>query len=102
MKIETQRQGDLLVEKIESFDPKNMKKSTLVLAEGEVTGHKHQLKGNQIQVYEFENQKYIQVPQTAELIHEEHQKLELDQGFYKVTQQREYSYLNEQIRRVAD
>jgi hypothetical protein len=94
-----ERQGDLLIMKVDKL-PKGKLTQNKVLAEGEVTGHKHQLRG-QVQVYEFENQKYLEV-QEAELVHEEHQKLELDQGLYKVVNQREYSYLNNELRRVAD
>lgn len=93
------RQGDLLIEKVATI-PKG-KKSSKVLAEGETTGHKHQLKGH-VQVLEYEKEKYFNVEQTAQLVHEEHQKLELEPGQYKVSRQREYSYLNNNIRRVAD
>jgi hypothetical protein len=98
--MNNQRQGDLLIEQVSEI--KGTPTKSKVLAEGETTGHKHQLKGNQVQVYEFQNEKYVQVLEPAELIHEEHQKLELEPGNYKVTNQREYSYLDNNIRRVAD
>ena len=98
------RQGDLKIQKITGKMPKGLiKTDNKVLLEGEVTGHKHKLIGS-VQVYELDNEKYFKVSnkQTAQLVHEEHNTLDLDSGFYKATRQREYSYIENGIRNVLD
>ena len=99
------RHGDLLLKRISKLPPDVKPTNTAVLAEGESTGHKHRLVGQQVQVYEnAEGQKYFTVGQSssAELVHEEHKKIEIDEGTYVVVQEREFNPFEEAIRRVTD
>jgi len=97
------RQGDLLFRRIEQL-PANLKRlQSNVIAEGETTGHKHRLVGQQVQVFEdAQAQKFIQLLEPAELVHEEHNTINLDIGNYVVVQEREFDPFSEAIRRVAD
>jgi len=99
------RQGDVLVEKVDSI-PDNVKpverdKGRIILAYGEVTGHAHAILTNAAEMLRAENgERYLQVAEAAELIHEEHSTIQIPPGNYRVVQQREYS--PEEIRNVAD
>lgn len=100
------RHGDLLIKRISKLPPNVKPTNNTVLAEGEVTGHRHQLVGQRVQVYEnAEGQKYFTIGQSsspAELVHEEHKKIEIEEGVYVVVQEREFNPFEEAIRRVAD
>ncbi len=100
------RHGDLLIKRISKLPPNVKPSNNTVLAEGEVTGHRHQLVGQTVQVYEnAEGQKYFTIGQSsspAVLIHEEHKKIEIEEGLYVVVQEREFNPFEEAIRRVAD
>ena len=101
------RQGDILIERIASL-PDNAKeveyKSWIVLAEGEVTGHAHTIKTtNRITKY-FDlgdDVRAVAVKgRSVTVEHQEHAPIELDEGIYKVSRQKEYT--PQAIRNVAD
>lgn len=89
------RQGDVLLIKM----PKNFaipEKAQLVgtenviLAYGEVTGHKHQIKDTTTSLYEWQGDQLVQVREATQLVHEEHSCVYLEPGVYKRVLQREY------------
>ena len=86
------RQGDvLLISASPISEGQGQKLPHLVLAEGEVTGHKHQVTEGQAELYEENNVLFLRVlSQTATLVHEEHQPIHLPQGTWMVMIQREY------------
>jgi hypothetical protein len=94
------RHGDVILEKVDSIKGTQKKVNESILAEGEVTGHFHRLKGNLL-VSEFEGSTYIQLDQPAILSHEEHDTLEIPEGMYRVVMQREVDLLG-QVRKVID
>ena len=95
------RQGDVLLISIEAF-PEKKKKKSLVLVEGEITGHCHQFNDPTIvSVFEANNEQYVEILGTAELFHEDHDNLFIDKGLYRVVQQREVDLLGE-IQKVID
>jgi hypothetical protein len=107
------RQGDVLLVKIDERDlPMDLKEKDMVLAYGEVTGHKHQFLEEPeqiVEVLENEGKQYVKVKSDkAVLRHEEHAPVSVPKGDYKVILQREYdpiqSYKEEQakIRQVRD
>lgn len=101
-KVEMYRQGDILLKKIEKIDGKKVCEEQKILAYGEVTGHKHVLKGKGVKFFETEDgQVQVQVEQTAQLMHEEHHQIDIEQGNYLIVQQREFD-LVEGVRQVAD
>jgi len=102
------RQGDVKVQMISVIPEGNRKdikeNNIAVLAHGEVTGHKHQIKEGIVNFFTIENMfdhKYLEVlSDTAILEHEEHTEIVLNKGLYEVTIQREYT--PEEIRNVLD
>lgn len=94
------RQGDVFLKEVEKI-PKLPKKNN-VLALGEMTGHSHRFKTNQVLCYgELEKQSFINVKQDSELIHEDHANLIVPKGKYEVIIQREFDIV-EGIRQVMD
>lgn len=85
-----QRQGDLLIIKINRIPPGARKRHSLVLAEGEATGHLHRL--NQGEVFAKDGQLYFQVAEHSQsiLTHPEHHSITFTPGTYEVIHQREY------------
>ena len=94
------RQGDVLLRQIQTF-PKGLKEKDKILAHGEVTFHTHRFEDEHTKVLTDGNQQYVVLEQPAELIHEEHESLEIPKGVYEVVIQREYDVV-EGARRVMD
>lgn len=96
------RQGDILIVKHSEIPSTAKKEKKCVLALGEVTGHKHQIKEDAFLWLDTDGTKYIEVySERAVVVHEEHGPIELDgPAIYKVIIQREY--YPEQIRNVLD
>jgi hypothetical protein len=94
------RQGDVLI--IPSDVPINgTKLSHLTLAEGEVTGHRHQISNGEATLFERDGVLFLQVlSPTAILTHEEHAAVTIPKGMWEIRIQREYS--PEGWRYVAD
>jgi hypothetical protein len=93
------RQGDVILLPVQQVD--GQKKLDLILAEGEVTGHKHRISEGQAELYEKDGSLYLRVlSETALLTHEEHQAIAIPQGNWVVKIQREYE--PEGWRYVAD
>ena len=84
------RQGDLLIQKVKSIPRFASKKDSRVLAEGEATGHLHELDSGD--VYELNGVLYFKVAEekAAVLNHPEHKAVTFEPGVYKVVRQREY------------
>ena len=98
------RQGDVLLKQVRCI-PKdaNQQKQEggIVLAYGEVTGHKHQIADiENVDVFVSANTLYLRVNNTVELLHEEHSTIVLPPGNYERVLQVEYT--PEAIRNVAD
>ena len=92
MKRKMYRQGDVLLLPIESIPENTQKINDKILAFGEATGHKHQLTGATVQVFQDSNSnKFIEAGQGTVLVHDEHKPLDIEQGKYQVIIQREYN-----------
>ena len=104
-KIDQVRQGDVLLERVD--DPPTGKvvareAGRIVLAHGEATGHSHAVAHNRARLFEREDGvRLLHVPVRAYVDHEEHDRIELPAGTWKVTRQREY-VPGELPRTVAD
>ncbi len=111
------RQGDVLIERIATIptSAKQQKKSKrIILAHGEVTGHHHTLETRDAADWWKEgeipttNEKptqlagalFVTLAKGGAVTHQEHSKIELPKGTYRISRQREYS--PEAIRNVAD
>ena len=87
------RHGDVIIEKVKNLPKKVIKKKTHVLVKGELTGHTHRFQDpTSIQLWQDENTIFFEViKSTATLIHEEHNAIVFQNGFYRVRIQREYT-----------
>lgn len=102
------RQGDVLIARIGNLPAKlkkiERKNGLVILALGEATGHHHSIADEHVDLHETEAEAgvtYLEVKEAmAALTHQEHAKIDLPPGNYRVTIQREYHPTA--IRRVAD
>jgi len=97
------RQGDILLKEIEKL-PENKKiLKDKVLAYGEVTEHSHRFERSEnIDRFEYERKLYLQVYQPTPLIHEEHNPIIILPGIYEQIQEREYDYIDNELKKVID
>jgi hypothetical protein len=97
------QQGDvLLIQTDESI--KNGKELThLILAEGEVTGHSHQVVSGIASLIAIGDKRILNVlSDYAKLKHQEHKEIDIPKGKYEVRIVKEYDHFSEETRRVAD
>lgn len=104
MKQKHYRQGDVLIERVNSI-PKTAKKQPkqkIILAHGEATGHHHAIEERDPADWwkEEDGTQYVNARGVVEVTHQEHSTIKLPIGKYRVTRQVEYS--PEAIRNVAD
>ena len=103
-KNKSYRQGDVLLIPVNSI-PENLKQTKKVtLALGEVTGHHHSIFNDGVVGFADDEEslaEYIQVKNgPAELIHQEHDVIEIPEGKYRSVIQSEYT--PQEIKRVQD
>lgn len=102
------RHGDVLLKKIEALPSDGIPvvhTGELVLAEGEITGHRHRLcVANPEDCHAVTKGKVLFFSLTipSPLKHEDHKTLEIPAGTYERIFEREYSYADEEIRKVQD
>ncbi|MGJ5630695.1 hypothetical protein [Nostoc sp. CALU 1950] len=93
------RQGDVILLPVQQVE--GQKIPHLILAEGEVTGHKHRITEGRAELSEKDGTLYLRVfSESALLAHEEHKAISIPQGDWMVKIQREYE--PEGWRYVAD
>jgi hypothetical protein len=96
------RHGDVLVQRVDSIPGGARKRAGQVLVRGEATGHSHRVgEAGAGVIFETNHEMFLQiVASIGTLVHEEHGPIELQQGYYRVWTQREYT--PERIVRVVD
>lgn len=83
------RQGDVLLKPTQSIKGEPLPHG--VLAEGELTGHKHQISEGIAKLYQKDLALYLRVvSDVAVLSHEEHEPVKIPQGDWIIHIQREY------------
>ncbi len=110
---EVRRQGDVILIKMSTPAELGKKLSdnsgVVVLAYGEVTGHKHQIRSKNVELFETKEQqdaalalgtRILRAHTDVKLRHEEHDTVSLSKGDWLVRIQREYS--PQELRNVAD
>lgn len=86
------RQGDVLIMRVDSIPAEAQPAPDLILAHGEVTGHKHQiLDAKRVKRYVAERLQYLAVKAKVQVQHEEHSPITLPPGEYVVMIQQEYT-----------
>lgn len=99
------RQGDILIVPIKEL-PENLSKierenGRAILAHGEVTGHAHAIKDQCADLFIAANDNmYLHVVEECFVTHEEHEKVRLSPGNYKVIRQMQWD--SGQVRKVLD
>lgn len=108
-RLEMVRQGDVLVFRSKAKTKNHVEvpreDGRVVLAHGEVTGHAHAIAepGACLLRAEGVSDRVLSVGQElVNLVHEEHGAIAIPRGEYVVRQQREYDWLEESSRVVAD
>jgi len=96
------RQGDVLIQRVETIPVSSAPLPHVTLAHGEITGHSHRIENpTDVDLYEVDGTLYLRVKSaTASLIHQEHATIQIPTGDYKVWRQREYT--PQEIRVVRD
>lgn len=102
--FEVYRQGDILFRAVpvEQAQGRTMKRKNkrIVIAEGEVTGHAHAVEMPRVKMIEGTLSRFLVSPTPFEIVHEEHDTVQMPAGAYEIVQQREYT--PQEIRFVAD
>lgn len=107
-------QGDLLIERVDDIEPGTPlpvdPDGAVVLARGEVTGHRHAIHGGAAVLFRDEGLArdmpaelyigHVRVVAPTALTHEEHAPIPLEPGTYRIRRQREWT--TESTRVVAD
>jgi len=102
MKPKAIRQGDVVIILNQKI-PKGAKKlDHKILAYGEVTGHKHQIKKGKAELYEKDGTLYLKVEDKAIVTHEQHPELEVPAGEHKIMIPQEFDYIEMIERQVID
>lgn len=101
------QQGDVILKKTNQPLKDGKKMNHLILAEGEATGHNHQIVSGiaQLIVLQGDNKgKMILnvISDYAKLKHQEHKEIDVPKGKWEVKRVREYNHFNEEARQVLD
>jgi hypothetical protein len=97
--MEMFRQGDVLITRIARLpEGMNERQSKIILA-GEGTRHAHRLLQGRV-LEDERGALFLEVLQHTHVVHEEHNPLTLEPGYYQIIRQREYT--PEAIRNVED
>jgi len=101
------RQGDVALVAIEAIPADAVEQprdgsGRVVLAYGEATGHAHALHDPGVSMLCAPNQEaFLRVVEPSNLVHEEHDRIAIPPGIYRVVRQREWSDADEPVQ-VAD
>ncbi|MEJ5262220.1 MAG: hypothetical protein WHT45_06030 [Ignavibacterium sp.] len=107
------RQGDILFIQVQKMPDDCQLNNSLVLAEGEASGHKHQVISGSAKFYksnksviEWSNHSqiigYLEVNDSAIVGHDEHLPVLLTQGIFAVIQQRNFNPFEKGVSYVND
>lgn len=94
------QQGDVLLFSIDQLPTEVTRKMDNIVARGETTGHYHEIQG--ANVFEHAGLLFVDAPDGATIIHQEHDEIEIEPGVYEVGIVREYDHFFEEARSVRD
>jgi hypothetical protein len=101
--LKNRRHGDLRGKKIDKIPFGAKKLGGDILAHGE-NGHEHKFVGN-VQMYASptgQQVKYFEALEESKLVHEEHNTIPIEKGYYELVHEREFSPADEMTRQVID
>jgi len=97
------RQGDVLFREVATIPEGAKLKGNKVVAEGEVTGHKHQFPpDSQVQLYQLDSRLYAHVSVPTPIEHEKHDDIIIEKGEYEIVPEKEFDYYENDLRKVVD
>ena len=105
------RHGDLLITKINAIPEDTVQISDKIIAEGEISGHKHEIFGSaQVNIrpsfigrqINENSEVWFNAFDEIKLKHEEHKTLEIPKGVYKVTKEQQFDPFKELVMDVID
>ena len=99
------QQGDVLFVPKEKIDPTTelKEKKDKIVAEGEATGHMHQVIDPDATVYvDKDGNISMSAPNGANVTHQEHHKISVPAGDYDIKIVREYDPFEDEINKVRD
>lgn len=101
------QQGDVIILKIDKLpdgESQRVKPGPRghVLADGEVTGHAHTVPTHHATMTRIGAALYLTVKAPTTVTHEEHHAIDLEPGVYQIGRVREWDYLAQMARPVAD
>lgn len=102
---QTAQQGDVVLIKINSLpvgEQKIISKKRMVLAEGEVTGHFHEIVEDDSELIKIGEKIILNLVNQSTLTHQEHGHITLDKGLWEVGRVQEYDYFEKMKRQVVD
>lgn len=96
------QQGDVTIKPVDAVPEGAEPVAGRVLREGEHTGHAHVATGEGVQLFAARGTLYMRVPSGTEVVHEEHEAVEVPAGVYEIGAVREYDHFAEVSRPVFD
>ena len=101
----TIQQGDVLLRKLSTLpsgEKKVISRKKLILAEGEVTGHYHEIVESDSELIQIGDKIILSLANSSVLTHQEHNHVTVDAGIWEVGRVQEYDYFAQMSRQVAD
>lgn len=97
------QQGDVIIARVYAIPSGAKPKKDARLAEGEVTGHYHEVVGQDVAVFIADDGSlYTDAPYGATVTHQEHDTITLPPGKYKSGKVLEYDHFAEEAKEVVD
>jgi hypothetical protein len=99
------QQGDVILKKTNIAIENGKKLNHLILAEGESTGHNHQIVSGIATLITLQNKTILNVlSDYAKLKHQEHKEIDVPKGKWEINIVREYNHFaeKEKINRITD
>lgn len=98
------QQGDVLIRRVNEIPEKAKveSKDSIILALGETTGHFHGIDCIGAEILDHAGTRYIKLPTSAILKHQEHNPIEIPAGLYQIGIVQEYDYFSKMTRKVVD
>lgn len=100
------QQGDVLMLRVDGMPPGATPVEPgargNVLAEGEATGHAHAVPAAHATMWRSGEKLFLNVTAHTAVTHQEHKPVELEPGIWEIGRVREWDYLSDMARTVAD
>lgn len=100
--MEYYQHGDVTIKKVVEIPENSEKKNHLILMDGEITGHKHQVVDGEAILFEKDGVLYLKADTKCTVGHEEHKAITIPKGNYKIGRVVEYDPFEDAIRSVRD